>query len=101
MLVHLLARLGCDEEVAATVAVQRTEQALGLNHFAQARHDRSRRFFLHQLRVVDLTGGIIENHDQVVPALIPKPPMFAAVNVQQHARHRPPFCWDWGSHHCP
>ncbi len=27
-------------------------------------------FFFHQLRVIDLAGGIVENHQQVVPALV-------------------------------
>jgi hypothetical protein len=34
---------------------------------------------------------VIENHDQVVPALILKPLVAAAIDVQQHAWYGPPF----------
>src|SRR6185312_6695955 len=54
-------------------------------------HHRRRRFLLHQLRVVNLACGIVENHDQVVPALILKPLVPAAVDMQQHPRQRPPL----------
>ena len=76
--------------MAAPIAVQGAEHAFALDHFLQPRHHRQRRFFFHQLRVVDLAGGIVQNHDQVVPALILKPAVSAAIDVQQHARQRPP-----------
>ena len=77
---HFDARAG--RIVASPVAVQGTEQTLGFDHLAQTCHHRSRRFLLHQLGVVDLTGGVVQNHDQVVPASIVQPAMFAAVDVQ-------------------
>src|SRR3974390_2858731 len=88
--IHLATRLRRQPEMAAPIAVQRAEQALALDHFAQSRHHRRRRFFLHQLPVVDLAGGVVQNHQQVVPALVLKPLVPAAVNVQQHAGQRPP-----------
>jgi hypothetical protein len=39
-----------------------------------------------QLRVVDLAGGVVEDHGQVVPALVLKPLVLAAIDVQQHPR---------------
>src|SRR5450759_616509 len=90
VLIHLLPRLHRDEKVTPPVAVQGAEQALGFDHLAQAGHHRSRRFFLHQLRVVNLTGGVVQNHDQVIPAIVVQPAMLAAVDVQQHPRQRPP-----------
>jgi hypothetical protein len=72
------------------VAVQRTEQTLSFDHLPQGRHHRPRRFLLHQLRVIYLAGGVIQNHHQVVPALVLKPLVLAAVDVQQHPRQRSP-----------
>src|SRR6516225_5249301 len=40
---------------------------------------------------VDLARGIVQNHDQVVPAFVLKPLVPAAVDVQQHPRQRPPL----------
>ena len=78
-------------EVAGTIAVQRAEQAVAFDHLAQRCHHRPRRFFLHQLRVVDLAGGIVEQHQQVIPALILKPTVPAAIDVHEHVRQRPPW----------
>ncbi len=91
VLVHLLAGLRRHEEVAPPVAVQGAEQPLGFDHFPQPRHHRPGRFLLHQLRVVDLAGGVVQDHDQVVPPLVAEPLVLAAVDVQQHARQRPPL----------
>ncbi len=77
--------------MASPVRVQGAEQPLALDHLPHRRHDRGRRFLLHQLRIIDLAGGVIENHDQVSPALILKPLVAAAVGVQQHTRHSPPL----------
>src|SRR5437660_668919 len=57
-------------EMAAPVAVQRAEHAFAFDHFLQPCHHRHRRLFLHQLRVINLAGGIVQNHDQVIPALV-------------------------------
>src|SRR5437588_1999191 len=78
-------------EMAAPVAVQRAEHAFAFDHFLQPCHHRHRRLFLHQLRVINLAGGIVQNHDQVIPALVLKPAVPAAVDVQQHAGQRPPW----------
>jgi hypothetical protein len=58
---------------------------------SQAFHHRSGGFLLYQLRVVDLAAGVVQNHDQVMPTLVAEPLVFAAIDVQQHAWHRPPF----------
>src|SRR5580765_3072481 len=91
MAVHLAAHLRRQPEMATTIAVQRAEHALALDHFPQSRHHRRRRFLFHQLGVVNLAGGVVQNHDQVVPAFILKPLVPAAVDVQQHPRQRPPL----------
>src|SRR5216684_858364 len=82
--------LGSEPEMAAPVAVQGAEHTFPLNHFFQPRHHRQGRFFFHQLRVIDLAAGIIQNHNQVIPALVLEPAMPAAIDVQQHAGQRPP-----------
>jgi len=87
--IHRFARLAGHEEVAAAIAIEGAEQALLLDHLLQRCHDRSRRFFFDQLRIVDLAGGVVEKDNQVVIAVILKPAMRAAINVQQHARQRP------------
>jgi hypothetical protein len=40
------------------------------------------------LRVVNLAGGIIEHHQQIVAAAVPQPGVRAAIQMQQHARQR-------------
>ncbi len=67
------------------------EDAFAFDDLAQRGHHRGRRFLLDQLRVVDLAGGVVQDHDQVVPALVLKPLVLAAVDVQQHPRQRPPW----------
>lgn len=51
--------------MAAPIAVQGAEQALPLDHLAQPRQHRRRRFFLHQLRVIDFASCVSQQHDQV------------------------------------
>lgn len=43
---------------------------------------------LHPLRVLDLARGVVDNGNQVVPAVVPKPAVTAAINVQRHACHQ-------------
>ncbi len=75
--------------MAAAVAIQGAKHALPRDHCLQPRHHRQRGFFFHQLRVIDLAGGIVENHQQVVPALVLEPAMPAAIDVQQQLpRHQ-------------
>ncbi len=87
------AGLGRLEEVAGAVAVERAKSPLPRDHLAQRRHHRARRFLLHQLRIADLAGGIVQHHDQVVPAGVLKPAMATAVQMQQHPRQRAPRPW--------
>src|SRR5712671_5872781 len=91
MRIHFPAHLRRQPEMAPPIAVQCAEHALALDHFLQSRHHRQRRFFFHQLGVIDLAAGIVENHDQVIPALVLEPTMPAAVDVQQHTRQRTPW----------
>src|SRR5258708_5525049 len=49
------------------------------------------RFFFGQLRIVDLAGSVVEDHDQIVPALILKPLVIAAVDMQHHPRQWTPL----------
>ena len=89
MLVYLLAGLRRHKEVTPSITVQRAEQTPAFDHFPQPRHHRPRGFFLHQLRIVNPVSGIVQDHNQVVPALVSEPLVFAPVNVQQHARQWP------------
>src|SRR5271170_1800730 len=72
--------------MAAPVAIQGAEQSLLLEPLSPSGHHCLRRFLLHHLRVVNLTGAIIQNHDQIVPALLSQPTVPAAVDVQPHPR---------------
>ncbi len=78
-------------EVAAAITVQGAEQAFALDHFLQRCHHGQRRFLFHQLGVVDLAGGVVQDHQQVVPALVLKPAVAAAIDMQKHARQGPPL----------
>jgi len=75
MLVHLLAPPSAHKKWLPRHCTG--HKRLGLDHFPQAHHHRPGQFFLHQLRVVDLAGRIIQNHDQVVPPLVAQPLMLA------------------------
>src|SRR5947207_9014677 len=76
--------------MAAPVAVQGAEYAFALDYFLQSCHHGQRRFLFHQLRVIDLAAGIVQNDNQVIPALILEPAMPAAIDVQQHTWQRAP-----------
>src|SRR5262247_2206006 len=56
-----LAGLRCPEEVTGTVTIERGEPTLGMDHVSDRRHYGSRRFLLDQLRVINLTGGVVQN----------------------------------------
>src|SRR2546423_9192140 len=90
MRIDLASRLRGKPEMAAPVAVQGAENALALDPSLESRHHRQRRFFLGQLRVVNLAGSIVQDHDQVIPAFVLEPLMTATVDVQQHARQGTP-----------
>ena len=76
--------------MAPAVAVQRAKQPLRFDHLPQTCHHRECRLLFDQLRVVDLAGRIVQNHNQVVIPVVLKPAVLAAIDVQQHARQRPP-----------
>ena len=90
LVVHRSARLRRQPEMAAAIAVQSAEQPLRSITSRNAAITVCRRFLLHQLRVINLAGGVIQNHDQIVPALVSETTVPAAVDVQQHPRQRPP-----------
>src|ERR1017187_1408477 len=68
-----------------------TPESLALHHFPQRHHHRGGGFLLDQLRVVDLAGGVVQDHNQVMPTLILKPLVMAAVDMQHHARQWAPL----------
>ena len=68
--IDLASRFGVSQEMAAVIAVQGTENALALDDFLQSHHHRERRFFLDELRVIDLAGGIVQDDDQVIPTFV-------------------------------
>jgi len=72
-------------------AVERAENPLPLDHFPQRSHHRHSRFFLHRLRIINLAGGVVQNDRQVLPAVVLKPLLPAAIDVQQHSRQRSPL----------
>src|SRR5437588_9284118 len=84
-------RLGGEPEMAAAIAVKGAEYAFALDYFLQPSHHGHGRFLLRELRVIDLAGGIVQNHDQVIPALVLEPLVMTAVDMQQHAGQRPPW----------
>jgi len=84
MWVHLAGGLGRHEKVAGPVAVQRTENRLRFDHLPHHRHQRARACFLHQLGIVDLAGGIVQNGDQIVVPPVPEPGVLAGIDMQQH-----------------
>jgi hypothetical protein len=88
MLVDFLALLHRQEEVSPAITVERTEQPFVLDHFTQTCHHGPHRFFLYQLRVVDLASGIVQDHDQVIPAVVIEPAMLTPIDMQQHPWHR-------------
>jgi hypothetical protein len=51
-------------------------------------HHRCRRFLFHHLRVVNLARRVIHDDDQIVIAVVLKPAVFAAVDVQHHSWQR-------------
>src|SRR5215831_2467062 len=55
--------------------MNRAKYTFALDYFLLSGHHRQSRFLFHQLRVVDLAGGIVQNHDEVIPALVLKPLM--------------------------
>src|SRR5947209_11292175 len=72
--IHSLTTFRRDKEMPSSIAIQRAEQSFGLDHFVQGGHHSSRAFGFHQLRVVDLTGGVVQDHDQfVIPSVIEPP----------------------------
>src|SRR5262249_20577250 len=73
------------KKMAGPITVERTKEAATFDDFPQCPHHGSCRFGLHELGIVDLTGRVIQNDDQVVPAIVLKPLMGAAVDVQHHA----------------
>ena len=77
-------------EVAGSVAVDAAAQAVLFDDFSQGRHHGARRFFFHQLSVVDLTGRVVQHGQQLIPAFILKPLVPTSVDVQHHSRKRPP-----------
>src|ERR1035438_4186535 len=86
VIIDLAPALRRQPEVGSAVGIERTEQPLLFNHRTQPGHYSGGRLLLGQLRVVDLAGGVVQDHDQVVPTLILKPRVIAAVDVQHHAR---------------
>src|SRR5215475_13078751 len=78
------------KEMAGSIAVKRTKHALPLNHLAQRCHYCAGRYLLYQLGVIDLAGGVIHDHQQVVPAIVTEPAMLTGINVQEHPGQGPP-----------
>jgi hypothetical protein len=89
--IDLVSRFGRNPEMAAAIAVQSTEHSLVLDDLLQFRHHRQARFLLRQLRVIDLAGGIVEDHNQVIPAFVLEPLMTTPIDVQQHGWQRTPW----------
>jgi hypothetical protein len=88
---------GCDRPAARLSAYRRNgwrdrctarRKHLSLDHLAERRQDGHGRFFFHQLRVLDLAGGVVQNHQQVVSPLILKPGGRTPIQMQQHPRQR-------------
>jgi hypothetical protein len=86
--VHHLSGFGSQPEVRSAITIQGAKKATLFDHFAQGHHHRGGGFLLDQLRVIDFTAGVVQNHDQIV--LLPaQPTMPAGVGVQQQPGHWP------------
>ena len=86
LVIDLATALRRQPEMGSAVGIERTEQPLLFNHRPQPGLHCGSGFFRRQLGIVDLAGGIVQDYDQVVPTLILKPLVIAAVNVQHHPR---------------
>ena len=86
LIIDLATALRRQPEMGSTVGIERAEQPLLFDHCPQPGHHCRGRPFLGQLRIVDLAGGVVQDHDQVVLTLILKSPVFATVDVQHHPR---------------
>ena len=71
-----LARNGCRDRCSSA------EDTFPGDHFQQPGQHRGAGFFVHQLGIVDLAGGIVQNDQQVIPALVLKPAVLTAIDVQ-------------------
>src|SRR5450631_4279503 len=91
LIIDLATALRRQPEMGPTVGIERTEQPLLFNHRTQPNHHWGGRFLLSQLRIVDLAGGVVQDHDQVVPTLILKPLVIAAIDMQHHPRQWTPL----------
>src|SRR5687768_16884013 len=70
------------------VRVQAAENTFSFYHLPYSRHDRSGRFSFDQLGIIDLSGRIVEDHDQVVPPVVTEPLVTRPVDVQHHPLYR-------------
>jgi hypothetical protein len=67
--------------MAGAMTVQDTENLLSLDDLAERSQHRDRVFLFDQLRVINLAGRIVEDHQQVIPAIILKPAVPTAIDV--------------------
>jgi hypothetical protein len=77
------------EVMAAAIGVERAEQAMLANHFAQGPQHRCRPFLLDQEHRVDIARRIVHRHNQVHRGQAFDPGVARPVLVQQHARKQP------------
>src|SRR3954451_17833718 len=91
LIIDLPTTLRRKPEMGSAVGIERTEQPVLFNHRAQPGHHCGGCFLRRQLRIIDLTGGIVQDPDQAAPTFVLKPLMLAAVDVQHHPRKRTPF----------
>src|SRR5579884_2117664 len=85
----LAARFRRMEVMAAAVAVERAEQALGRDRLDQAAKARERPFFRDEERRINLARGVVERDDEVERPLAVEPGVPRGVLMQHHADHRP------------
>ena len=83
--------LGGVEVVAGAVGVERARQALGGDHFEQAREARGRALLGDQEGRVNLGGRVVEGDDQVERCPAFEPSVGRAVLVHHHADQGPPW----------
>ena len=84
------AGLGRVKIVAAAVSIERAEQAVFADHFAQRSEGRSRSLLGDHNHRIDLARGVVQGDDQIYRRQAFDPDVPRPVLMQHHAAHRPP-----------
>jgi hypothetical protein len=86
---HLAAAFRREEIMAAPVGVERAEQTVPRHHLTQAAKTRRGALLIHQEGRIELAGGVLHRHHQVVAARhAGQPGVRRGILMQHHSHHR-------------